>query len=256
MPFLVDTNQTLDTSLISYWKLDEFSSAGGAVTRVDSKGTNHLTDNNTTASAVGKRGNGADLERSNSESLSIVNNVSLQTGAIDFSLACWINIETSTPAVYYALISKFVSGAQEYWLGIDPSDKVYWEVYNGVSTTRGTVISDSALSASTWYFIYAQYNSAVNVIAISINNGTLKTTGLSGSVGSSLTTFRIGAEASGVYFDGIIDEVGFWKKILTPQEITDLYNGGNGNTLLSAPSWKSPLDRPNLNILKTRLIKY
>jgi hypothetical protein len=30
------------------------------------------------------------------------------------------------------------------------------------------------------------------------------------------------------YLDGTIDEVGFWKRLLTPVEMTALYNGGAG----------------------------
>lgn len=40
--------------LVSYWNLNEDSLGTGAVTRLDSHGSNHLTDNNTVASTTGK----------------------------------------------------------------------------------------------------------------------------------------------------------------------------------------------------------
>lgn len=43
-------SSALKVGLVSYWNLDEFSPGSGAVTRNDSHGTNHLTDENTVAS--------------------------------------------------------------------------------------------------------------------------------------------------------------------------------------------------------------
>jgi len=37
-------------------------------------------------------------------------------------------------------------------------------------------------------------------------------------------------EVNGRYFDGIIDEVGFWNRSLSQAEVTQLYNGGDGMT--------------------------
>ena len=38
----------------------------------------------------------------------------------------------------------------------------------------------------------------------------------------------MGSEQASRYWDGLIDEVGFWKRILTAQEKTNLYNAGAG----------------------------
>ena len=75
--FTVDTTCTLPTNLIAYWKLDEASG-----TRNDSKGANHLTDNNTVTQAVGKVGNAAQFTLANSEYLSIADNADLSAGDI------------------------------------------------------------------------------------------------------------------------------------------------------------------------------
>jgi hypothetical protein len=47
-------------------------------------------------------------------------------------------------------------------------------------------------------------------------------------------TGSIGVNGTGgnsTYFPGDIDEVGIWSKALSTQEITDLYNGGAGQTM-------------------------
>jgi uncharacterized protein (DUF1786 family) len=48
----------------------------------------------------------------------------------------------------------------------------------------------------------------------------------------SVGTYDLSIYKSDVYedggFGGYIDEVGFWERVLTQPEITDLYNAGNG----------------------------
>lgn len=47
-----DLAQSMTSNLVSFWNLDEESDGTGAVTRADSHGTNHLTDENTVASEI------------------------------------------------------------------------------------------------------------------------------------------------------------------------------------------------------------
>lgn len=67
---------------------------------------------------------------------------------------------------------------------------------------------------------------------IQVNNGTPDSAATSGTApNTSAAEFRIGArEYAGFegYFDGLIDQVGIWKRVLTAQERTDLYNAGAG----------------------------
>ena len=42
---------------------------------------------------------------------------------------------------------------------------------------------------------------------------------------------EIGADLSPTYMNGDIDELGIWSKVLSTTEITDLYNGGAGQTM-------------------------
>lgn len=46
---------------------------------------------------------------------------------------------------------------------------------------------------------------------------------------SSIITLKINGSDPGAYrFNGLIDEVAFWNRELSPSEVTQLYNGGNG----------------------------
>lgn len=210
-------------NLISYWKLDEASGA-----RYDSHGSNDLTDNNTVVSATGKIGTAADFEATNSEYLSITDNASISTGDIDFTFSCWVYAES---LVNYPIILR---------KGSDVNDNVeyvlYYDTVNnalkfGVSGSASyqEVSSGSALSTGTWYFIVCHHDSVNNQLAISVNNGTLQTVSRTQGVDDGTFPFTIGASVGqSLYWDGLIDEVGFWKRVLTSQERTLLYNQGRG----------------------------
>ena len=62
------------------------------------------------------------------------------------------------------------------------------------------------------------------------NNQTLNTVRntLTGST-STTADFNLGRLQSGVgWYDGILDEIGCWGRVLTPTEVTELYNSGAG----------------------------
>ena len=211
---------SLLTNLISYWKLDEAS--GNAI---DAHGTNTLTDNNTVGTAAGKVLTARDFEKNNSESFSIASNPSLQTGDIDFTISCWIKPET-VELQFYVNKSGIAAADREYAVynfnGIlffiyDPSGAIV-QVASGVTPVPGT-----------WYHIVAWHDSVANQIAISVNNATPVTLSHSTGVRTNNFQFELGARQNhGFFYDGLLDEVGFWKRVLTADERTQLYNGGNG----------------------------
>lgn len=205
----------LTDGLISYWKLDEASG-----TRNDSHGSNHLTDNNTVASATGIINSAADFEADNSEYLSHTDNTDLSTGDIDFSLSFWVKAETLSG--FPVPICKGDNGDREYILYFS-SGVPQWEV-NGSTVSWG-----AALSTGTWYHIVVWHDSVSNLVGIAVNNGT-PVTASDGSGGrDTIRDFWIGTSLNqSLYWDGLIDEVGFWKKVLSSGEITSLYGGGAG----------------------------
>jgi prepilin-type N-terminal cleavage/methylation domain-containing protein len=228
--FSPDTSGTLPNSLSAYWKLNEVSGS-----RADSKGSTALTDNNTVTSIAGKKDNAAVFAKANIEFLSAADNADISTGDINYSLAGWFYL--ASEANYGTLIAKYLIGTnREYWLGYDPAvDRITWYVYDAAGTRIGFVASNNfgALTTGTWYFVYAEHNATNNTVSISINNGTLDTAATTGPAGDSTATLFIGNDSPSVgtdAYDGRLDEFGFWKRALTAQERTDLYNGGIGNT--------------------------
>lgn len=232
--FAVDTTGTLANGLVTYWKLDEASGS-----RADSKGTNVLTDNNTVTQAAGKKGTAAQFTVANREYLSIPDNDDLSAGAgVSFTIAGWIYFDSiGGDARFLAAKYDFTTNNREWNLE-----------YNGVVSNRfnlrvsanGTVASADVTannfgvaSVNTWYFVVAWHDAVNDEIGISINNGTPNTAAYSGDVFNGNSIFEVGANVVNAgYHNGRIDEVGFWKRVLTAQERADLYNAGNGNTHL------------------------
>jgi len=223
---------SLLTDLISHWKLDE---ASGNAT--DSHGTNTLTETDgTIASATGKVGNARDFEAGDTEYFTIADNASLSTGDIDFTWAGWVNAESlpTNNNSFYIASKHGTSGNFEYGVLIDNAANVIRFKFNvsnnGTAIVEATANNLGTPSTATWYFVVAWHDASANTINIQVNNGTADsashTTGVrDGNGGYSIGAFGAGPSA---YFDGLIDSVSFWKRVLTSAERTQLYNAGSG----------------------------
>lgn len=220
---MVDT-----TSLTAYWKLDEASG-----TRNDSHGSNHLTDNNTVTAATAKLGTyAAEFTPGNQEYLSLADNADLSVSDIDFAFSLWLYIYDATGT--YGILSKDGSngatgGCYELRLG-DTSRRLTWLIRQsgGGDCARVTADNFGNLSSNTWYHVVVWHDAVNNVAGISIN-GTANTVSTTGTPFDNGGIFALGAHSYlSQYYNGRIDEVGFWKRMLTSQERSDLYNGGAG----------------------------
>lgn len=218
---------TLLDSLVSYWKLDEAS--GDAV---DAHGSNTLTDTNTVTSAAGIIGNGRDFEVGNSEYFTIASNASLQTGDIDFTWAAWVKLE-SIPATHMGIMSQDGDAQRGPILFHRTTfNRFTFNVRRAGADVICMADNLGAPSAGVWYHVVGWHDAAADQTGIAINAGTPNTTATGGALDAVVTAdFRIGSRvlaASPAYMDGIIDEAGFWKRVLTSDERVKLYNGGRG----------------------------
>lgn len=218
-------------NLVAYWKLDEAS--GNAI---DAHGSNTLTDTNSVGTGTGVINSARDFESGSTQYCTIADNTDLSTGNIDFTFSFWINIESNNN--YRNVLGKGSAWSQagvEYhvWLNQDAGQRVVWEVGTDGFASLVNVTANNAgnLSTGTWYFVVVWHDSVANEIGISVNDGTPDTTAHSAGVWDSDKAFSIGNMGStggGQTWDGLIDEVGFWKRVLTSGERTQLYNGGAG----------------------------
>lgn len=209
----------ISDNLISYWKMDEASGSA-----LDAHSTNELTEfSGTIASASGKISNARDFEEADTENVQRADNAALSTGDIDFTFTLWVNPE-SLP-VNNIVLSKDTFAIREY--GFYYNGGLRWYVFGPAS--EYSEVNGGTLSLSTWAFVVVWHDATADEIGISINDGTPVTDPHTAGVRDSTASFVIGSRSDGTnYYDGLVDEVGFWKRKLSAGEITQLYNSGNG----------------------------
>ena len=215
-------------NLEAYWKMDEASGA-----RADSHGSNNLVDNNTVTQATGKIVSAGQFTTANSEYLNLADNASLSVGDIDFTWIGWMYLDAT--GVNRTMVSKGATGAAAsiaYLIYYSTGDDRF-KFWVGDNATHSAIVLANNLGApstAAWYFIVAWHDATANTINIQVNNGTVDSTAYTyGSYddGDEFCMGKFSTQAS-AYMDGRIDEVGFWKRVLTSTEKTDLYNGGAG----------------------------
>jgi hypothetical protein len=199
------------TTPTSYWKLNELSSGAGAITRVDSVGSNNLTDNNTVTTGGGYiEGAGADFEADNSEYLSITN--AAQTGLdLDnkFSISAWVKLE-STVTGLGMIVGKQGAGSSDFAFYVNDfasSNRLELRLDSTVIT------SDAAdgLTVGVWTQVGVTYDQT-NVI-IYKDGVAIKTTAHSTDLVANTDDFTIGANDvpdANTAFDGLIADVAVW----------------------------------------------
>lgn len=222
--FVVDTNGTLPGGLISWWKLEEVLG-----TRSDFLGQHPLTDVNTVTQeeGAGVRGHCAQFTLANSEHLNVASTEELQTGDIDFTVCAWVFLDSK--ASVQIPVGKTTGGSKEYIIEYTPpgTDRLRFQ------SAAGTVSANNfgAVPTGTWIFVVAWHDSVADTVNIQIDNGVVDSVPTGGAPPvANADPFRIGSNTVQPV-DGRIDEVGFWKKVLSAQERTDLFNSGSGNTV-------------------------
>lgn len=240
---------TLTDSLESYWKLDATSGS----TRTDSVGSNTLTvTGDGTAYAAGIVGNSGQWP--DVTDMQHTDNASLSTGDIDFTFVAWFYMDQAvTDGQARMIVGKRSSSDFEYEIGLDnpagapPTSAYFTKRTTGNAET--TVTSSATFSLNQWYFIVAWHDAVNDQLGIQINSGSPTTVSSSGGVKDSTLTFHIGnRDTANSTYEGRIDEVGFWKRVLTSTERGWLYNAGAGCTYPFTSCIPTPTPTPTIAI--------
>lgn len=218
---------SLLTGLVAYWKLGEVTSA----TRVDSHGNNDLTDFNSVTQAVGIIGNAASFAKANSEYLNLSDNAEMSLASDEsFTWCSWVRLASS--GFFNGIVHKGTSTLREYQVYHDNGGLYAFLVGSGPSAN--TILGASTFGVAplnTFTFIVAWHDAPANTINIQVNDGAVDSVAHVGGTVDSTGEFHIGTmENTSFFWDGRIDETGFWKRVLTSDERTELYNSGIGKT--------------------------
>jgi len=229
VPVEVTSSTDLVTGLVAYWKLDE--SGGNAI---DSCGSNTLSLNNAPGTGTGVI-NGARTFNGSHQYFTTPTNPFVETGAVDFTFTAWVSMTNKTD--YHAFIGKqtedYPTYIRDYSLYYDKDfDRFIFQVAgpDAINLTRAMADSLGSPAINTWYFLAGGYDYANGKIWIRVNNGVKQFANFIGPVNRGQAPFMLGAVNNPLfgYHAGQLDEVGFWKRTLTDNDLDTLYNSGQG----------------------------
>jgi len=220
-------------NLISYYKLDGTS---GDV--VDSHGTNDGTNVGATRGVTGKIGNAFSFDGINDNVLiTTMGNFGSNLGN-GISLSFWINTTESEFKSFFgtreAGITGVVVNANDggdgklaFYLRDDDGNILWFRNTNDVNFNDGE-----------WHHIVFTANGSSNSGKIYVDGTSKDVTNVTQTTPDNFSNFVydfvIGAtndEGTVTNFiDADLDEIGFWNRVLSPTEITALWNSGNGLT--------------------------
>lgn len=212
---LVSSASTLNDGLLSYFAFEETS--GNAI---DSLGGVSGTDNSVNQNVPGKILSGSEYTSGSVSNFDFGTTSDMQgLGAYDFTVNLWLNSTTT------AAVSIWGNDNLNLGTGVD---------ITGSGTTPRITIDGASYTSSayampqdTWFMMTIR-KEGTNLTFYKDNVVTNELVAV--TTGNSSVNFRLGSEFSGSSkgWDGRMDEIGFWNRSLTLDEITTLYNTGDG----------------------------
>ncbi|MDD5431137.1 MAG: LamG domain-containing protein, partial [Candidatus Pacebacteria bacterium] len=209
-----------DSSLIGYWTFDE----GSGSTVYDSSGNGYNGAwESTIAYSTGKVGpyagsfpgtNGVDVSVSSSAFLSLTSNI---------TVSGWIK-----PVVIAGCASTIIGWGYDYTNGkgyLFYLDSAYYSTSLRLNGAGGLVVKSdpSSISDNVWVYVTATYDGHFGKVYI---NGLQQNIGsYSTAISNTSTTPSIGGVNGGGRYQGLIDDLRVYNRVLSAAEILALYDG-------------------------------
>jgi Concanavalin A-like lectin/glucanases superfamily/Chaperone of endosialidase len=222
------TGPSYMTGMLAWWRMEEASG-----NRIDSVSGLALIPQGTVAqitSTTGRHGQAVKFNATAGTYLSCPHTTQISAGANQsFTFAFWYLLDAALTSGA-GLLCKGDSNAAttlEYEI-LYSSPLLYNRMSNGSSQASATVTAPTA--TATWHFVVGWFDQSTLTMSLQVNNGT---PGSAANTFGSYTTARdlqVGRRdvTSAITMNGRIDNVMFWKRVLTAQERADLWNGGAG----------------------------
>ncbi len=246
----IDTNDDLENGLVGHWtfdgpKMDWGSSTAEVLDSSASSIEGNMVNMDTTNATAGKMGQGLGFNGVN-------NGISLGAPATignvqRITLSAWVYPHTKGSSDFPTILDKFETALGWRFMLCDQSNAAICENRNKVrfirafSVSNGIWLSSStAFSYNQWHHVVVSYNSssATNDPLIYVNGISIPVVEDQAPSGSaqddSSTNMAIGSSLFGGspflnFFDGSIDDVRVYNRILSPAEVKRLYELGGGH---------------------------
>lgn len=199
----------LDEDLLALWQFNENSGNIAGDSQGDNDGTitgaEWVTGFNQTA--LNFNGSNGNVEIPTNDALNIVND--------KLSLSVWFKKDINNAG------GAFIMNNVKYYLRIDKNGRTTFVVYNPTWNSIDVSWSNRIIDTD-WHNVVATYDGSS--MKLYIDTVLLAEKSTSGNIQSSSANILIGSEPGKNYFLGLIDEVAIYNKVLSLQEITDIYN--------------------------------
>ena len=148
-----------------------------------------------------------------------------------FSLMAWVKPDTSAASCYILNFGKPINSPYYGWVvSLSASNAISF--FSGKSGGYNNITTTGVLTDNVWNMVIITFSGTE--ARIYINDNAVETTGSLGAISynSSYRKFNIGRiidyTPAPYWMDGMIDEVGIWNRVLTADEVEELYNSGDG----------------------------
>ncbi len=227
--------ESLKVDLVAYWKMDELSG-----TIADSVGSNDGTNNGATAGVNGIIKTAYRLESANNDDIRVGSDTIDLTDQ-PLTINAWVNLTdiSATRSVFGSFRSR------GYGVFITDDGAINFGLIAVDAVSSGT----DAILTSSFQMVTVLYNSSGVFYYV---NGTGIDNDAYSNTFDADVEYAIG-KTNASYMNGVVDEVGVWKRALTNSEITDLYNGGEGLTIDNPPIITLNSPSNNLDTLDTEI---
>ncbi len=233
---------------VGYWGLNE----GTGTTTADSSGNaNNGTLKNSPAWVSGWLSNALNFNGTNSYvDLNNTSTTNALKPALPVTISAWIKLTSNSG--YQSIFSSDNFNSVYAGCMLETNGGVLECVYGTGSTSFRSKVGTTVLTAGQWYHVAAviQGPSTMNLYVNGVDNG-----GTYGGTGTGLgyttTSSKIGCRNGSTFFNGVIDDLRFYNRVLNPTEIGLLANGPVSNWRLDEGSGTNALDSGTAGITGT-----
>lgn len=211
----------LEDGLISYWKHDDATTSNS--NSLDSLGINDAVIFEAITGVSGKINEAYNFDGSN-DYVQAADDDSFDVTSMSFN--AWVYHETDQTGI---IISRAFANFDRWIYAYIYQNDFYATVCNSAGTKYNTPATP--LATGGWHMVTVVYKTG-DYLKVYVDGDEKNTQGVVGDLTQNSEKLTIGQTKETYYtgspFDGSIDEVGVWGRALSPAELIELWNNGDG----------------------------
>lgn len=226
-PAATGAGNGLLNNLVAFWEFEESSG-----TRNDSKGANHLTTITGTLTRVSGMHGGYAMHMASGAEVSRADTADLSIGNTDsFTITFWVKPATGSIADGNDnyIVAKDSGSAGSYNVVLKTNYRLSFLIF---SSNWGAVdvanTANNSIVENAWQFCACWFDAAAGKIYAQVNNGTIAEATKAATYTDNSDLFILGSASADFGFVGDLDDMGFWRRALSADDRTALYNAGAG----------------------------